>query len=79
MVNEINSVAPHTILAMLPSPLQEEFICEHHQMLNAKLWFGIGSENSMLSNQRTPAHKYQRFLARRKMKRQIQSYEPEDK
>lgn len=78
VINEINSVAPHVILAMLPTPMQEHFIYDHHHMLNAKIWFGIGTENNPLANPRNPGRIYRRFLARHKMKRQIQSYEPED-
>lgn len=78
VVNEINSVAPHVILAMLPTPMQEHFIWEHHHMFNAKIWFGIGAESNLLVNPRNPKRIYRRFLARHKMKRQIQSYETED-
>ncbi len=78
VVNEINSVAPHVILAMLPTPMQEHFVCEHRHMLNAKVWFGIGAESNLLVNPRNPKRIYRRFLARHKMKRQIQSYEMED-
>lgn len=77
-VNEINSVAPHVVLAMLPTPMQEHFVCEHHHMLNAKVWFGIGAESNLLANPRNPKRVYRRFLARHKMKRQIQSYGTED-
>lgn len=77
-VNEINSVAPHVILAMLPTPMQEIFIYEHHHMLNAKIWFGIGAESNLFANPRNPRRIYHRILARHKMKRQIQSYETED-
>lgn len=78
VVNEINSVAPHVILATLPTPMQEHFIYEHRHMLNAKIWFGIGAENNPFVNPRNPGRLYRRFLARHKMKRQIQSYEPGD-
>ncbi len=78
VVNEINSVAPHMILAMLPTPMQEHFIYDHRKMLNAKIWFGIGTENDPLTRRNNPGQICRRFLARHKMKRRIQSYETED-
>jgi N-acetylglucosaminyldiphosphoundecaprenol N-acetyl-beta-D-mannosaminyltransferase len=78
VVNEINANAPHVVLSMLPTPMQEHFIYQHRQMLNTKLWFGIGEENTSLVQRNHPKEIFGRALTRHKMKRQIQSYETED-
>ena len=78
VVNEVNAVAPHVILATLSTPLQERFVYEHRQMLNAKLWFGIGTESSIMAAN-SLGRLYKKFLVKQKMKRQIQSYEMSDK
>lgn len=46
IVNEINAVAPHLLLVMLPTPQQEIFLAQHRKMLNVRLWFGVGTENT---------------------------------
>lgn len=78
VVNEINSVMPHVILSLLPTPMQENFIYGHRKMLNAKVWFGIGEDNAVLSVKPSPRKLYRKLIVRRKMKQQIQNYETTD-
>ena len=73
IVNEINAVAPHMLLVMLPTPMQELFLMEHRKMLNIRLWFGIGTENTFAETKPRPVGIMRKLLAHRKMKRQIQS------
>lgn len=77
IVNEINAVSPHMLFVMLPTPKQEKFLAEHRQMLNARLWFGVGTENSLAGGKKKSVGLCKKLLARHKMKRQIQSYESE--
>ncbi|MEI3317585.1 WecB/TagA/CpsF family glycosyltransferase [Eubacterium ramulus] len=79
IVNEINAVSPHTIFSMLSTPRQEKFLAEHRQMLNARLWFGVGSENTFVNGKKKSVGICKKLLARHKMKRQIQPYESEEK
>ena len=79
IVNEINSVTPNVILSILPTPMQEQFIFGHRKMLNTKVWFGLGAESGLVTARRSPRWLCRHFLVRRKMKKQIQSYEPTDK
>ena len=77
IVNEINAVAPHLLLVMLPTPVQETFLAEHRKMLNVRLWFGIGTENTFAGKANRPGGVLRKVLAHRKMKRQIQSSKEE--
>lgn len=50
LVNAINGGEVDCVLAALTSPLQEEFIIKNRNLLDARLWIGLGKENiSMLS------------------------------
>ena len=77
IVNEINAVAPHMLLVMLPTPVQEIFLAEHRKMLNIRLWFGVGTENTFAGRKPRPVGFWRKVLAHRKMKRQIQSSKEE--
>ena len=79
IVNEINAVSPQMFFSMLSTPRQEKFLAEHRQMLNAHLWFGVGSENTFVNGKKKSVGICKKLLARHKMKRQIQSYESEEK
>lgn len=43
VINDINVLAPEVILSVLPSPLQEHFLWEHRDKMNANIWYGIGN------------------------------------
>lgn len=61
---------------VIPSD-KEIFLAQHRKMLNVRLWFGVGTENTFTEKKKKTAGLCKRLLARRKMKRQIQSYEAE--
>lgn len=42
VINEINIAAPDVILSALSTPIQEYFLKEHKDKLNAKIWYGLG-------------------------------------
>lgn len=44
LVNDINGGEVDCILAALKSPLQEEFIVRNKNLLDARLWLGLGKE-----------------------------------
>lgn len=43
IVNRINGAETDCIIAALPSPLQEEIILRNRTLLNARIWFGMGT------------------------------------
>ena len=43
VVNEINIASPDIILSVLPTPEQEYFLAENKGKINAKVWYGLGS------------------------------------
>ena len=44
IVNNINMVVPDVIISVLPTPIQEEFLVEHKDMISTNLWYGIGQD-----------------------------------
>ena len=44
VVNNINMVVPDVIISVLPTPIQEEFLVEHKDMISTNLWYGIGQD-----------------------------------
>lgn len=44
IVNRINGAEADCIISALPSPLQEEVILRNRSLLNARIWFGLGTE-----------------------------------
>lgn len=44
IVNRINGAEVDCVISTLPSPLQEEVILRNRLLLNARVWFGLGTE-----------------------------------
>ena len=38
----MNATTPDVIISVLPSPMQEQFLFEHRDKMNANIWYGIG-------------------------------------
>lgn len=75
IVNEINTELPDIILSILPTPLQEQFLFDHHAMFNACIWYGVGRESDV-----TESHKGLKSWLKRKqysykVKQKVQSGE----
>lgn len=43
VINDMNAMTPDVILSVLPNPLQEHFLGEHRDKMNANIWYGIGN------------------------------------
>lgn len=44
VVNEINIASPDVIFSILPTPEQEYFLMENKGKINARVWYGLGSD-----------------------------------
>ena len=42
VINDMNATTPDVILSVLPTPLQEHFLVEHKDKMNANIWYGVG-------------------------------------
>lgn len=43
VINDMNATTPDVIVSVLPPPLQEHFLYEHRDKMNASIWYGIGA------------------------------------
>ena len=42
VINDMNATTTDVIISVLPSPMQEQFLYEHRDKMNANIWYGIG-------------------------------------
>lgn len=42
VINDMNALTPDVILSVLPTPLQEHFLMDHKDKMNANIWYGVG-------------------------------------
>lgn len=50
LINDINIESPDVILSVLSSPEQEYFLMENKDKINAKIWYGLGTEYDKMSS-----------------------------
>lgn len=42
VINEMNAATPDVVVSILPSPVQEYFIRDHKDKMDAMIWYGVG-------------------------------------
>lgn len=43
VINEVNGESVDVLISLIPSPVQEEFICECKDKLSTQIWYGLGA------------------------------------
>lgn len=46
VINDMNAMTPNIIVSVLPTPMQEHFLDEHKDKMNANIWYGIGENGT---------------------------------
>lgn len=72
LVNDINGGEVDCILAALASPLQEEFIVKNRNLLDARLWFGLGKENIPVGRAGFGQGRLAQFIVKHIFKKEIE-------
>lgn len=72
IVNRINGAEADCIIAALPSPLQEEVILRNRLLLNAKVWFGLGTDLKRGRAAKSKAKRLKSFFTQRIVKKKIE-------
>lgn len=44
VINDMNAKIPDVIVSLLPTPMQEHFLIEHKDKMNANIWYGMGEQ-----------------------------------
>ncbi|MCP1102626.1 N-acetylglucosaminyldiphosphoundecaprenol N-acetyl-beta-D-mannosaminyltransferase [Aequitasia blattaphilus] len=72
LVNAINGGEVECVLSILSTPLQEDFILKNRNLLNARIWLGIGKDYTISSKERLISEKLTQFLKKKILKIRIQ-------
>lgn len=78
VVNEVNGVSPDVILSILPSPVQEQFLLENKGKLDAKIWYGIGSDYETRSGLKRISWIAGKLIHKKRLQSQLHKYQNEN-
>lgn len=73
VINDMNVLTPDVILSVLPNPLQEHFLWEHREKMNANIWYGIGNLSVHKRKHKVAAF-FESMIHRGKLKNSINKY-----
>ncbi len=76
--NEINSAGADIILSVVPSPVQERFLAENKEKLNAKIWYGMGDSYAVGADSLGLFGLARRLFQKIRMKSMMLRYEKTD-
>ena len=74
VINDMNATTPDVIVSILPSPMQEEFLADHREKMNANIWYGIGGMSLHKKRHGVFGH-LKSLIHRGKLKNSINNYE----
>ena len=69
IVNDINRVTPDVIFSRLSSPYQEQFFALSRPLMNAQVWFAMGSKMNISSQNATASSKIKAMIDKTILKR----------
>lgn len=73
VINDMNATTPDVILSVLPTPMQEHFLMEHKDKMNANIWYGMG-EQGIRKKQRGIGHFFWKKMRMERLKNSIDKY-----
>lgn len=79
VVNEINIVEPDVVFSALDSPVRESFIMEQKSKINARLWFELGRNVSIIQTNKKVSAWFKDFINRKIFHREVSKYKNEEK
>lgn len=77
VINDMNATTPDVILSVLPNPLQEHFLWDHRDKINANIWYGIGNLAIHKKKHGFLAH-FKSWIHRGRLKNSINKYRNKD-
>lgn len=77
VINDMNATTPAVIISVLPTPMQEHFLMEHKDKMNATIWYGMG-EQGFRGKQHGIGHLFWKKLRMERLKNSIDKYKNKD-
>lgn len=77
VINDMNATTPDVIISVLPTPMQEHFLMEHKDKMNATIWYGMG-EQGFRGKQHGIGHLFWKKLRMERLKNSIDKYKNKD-
>lgn len=71
ILNLINGAEAECVISVLPSPLEEKFVCCNKALVNTKVWLGLGNLLDEMKREKTAFRKIKDFITRLILKKQI--------
>lgn len=78
LVNAINGGEVDCVISTLSSPLQEEFIVKNRQLLDLRVWIGIGKSVSFIGEMSPGRGPVAQFILRHILKRELEKRKKTD-
>lgn len=72
VVNAVNGGEVDCVVAALPAPLQEEFVVRNRNLMNARVWIGLGKAIRPFYRSNGRRERFTQFILHRIFKREIE-------
>lgn len=74
LVNEINMIAPTVIMVRMPFPLQQKWLAQGRQYMNAGIWIGMPEDFSCINKKELPVEKVGKRILNALFSRKVNKY-----
>lgn len=72
LVNAINGSEVDCIISTLSTPLQEDFVTKNKNLMNARVWLGLGKKMLDFEEEETAKRKLAKYLMKKILKKEIE-------
>lgn len=72
LVNAINGSEVDCIISTLSTPLQEDFVTKNKNLMNARVWLGLGKRMLDFDEEETTKRKLAKYLMKKILKKEIE-------
>lgn len=73
-INEINMIAPTVIMVRMPFPMQQKWLTQSRQYMNAGIWIGMPEDFSCVRKKEMPVEKMGRRILNVLLSRKVNKY-----
>lgn len=74
IINEINGNEVDFVIAMIDSPIQEEFIIKNQKLIDTRIWLALGEDSLPVLTEKKRRFRFMEILKGRALKRENEKY-----